>query len=659
MRKSAARLLATGALLSFCIFLLPCHGYAADFQPISPEEAKLDAVPGHPGAPAIVLYHEEVDDDTLHYHETYMRIKVLTEAGREQANVQLPYNRHDFKITDIKGRTVHADGSIVNFEGKPFEKTIVKGRDRKYNVKAFTLPDVQVGSIIEFRYSIRYNDSSLFAPHWALQNDLFQLKLHYTFKPWMRDWVDAHGFSNRGVKWTYLTPKNTQPVDTRDLIVYDASNMEPFLEEPYMPPSDILKYNIRFYYDTNRKMEAYWKEEGKYWNKDVDHFIGDTSALREELAKIVSPADTPEQKVRKIYAYVGTYTNLSYSPSRTSQELQNIGFNVKYTVEKVIKAKTGDREDLARLFVGLVREAGIPAYDIRVTAREDSYFLPQVLSWNQLDTELAIVRLPDKEIFLDPGTRFCPYGMLFWKATGASGVRQSASGKGTEFASTPSPVYKDAQIKRFGRFTLKPDGTVEGTLQITFFGQEALSRRLRGSKTDADGRTKLIEDEVKGWMPDTAEISLATQPAWENADAPFVAVFKISTPIMTSAGRRRLLPMHMFDFNRPAVFQHAERKFPVYLDFPYSAIDEIHVVLPEGVKPENLPAKDELSLGYAFYSADYSLHGRDLMAIRMLGLGDNGFPVEKYPELKSFYEKIKAGDDQQIVLTGAASAQGN
>jgi hypothetical protein len=657
MTKSFARLITICALFVVSFFLLPCHSSAADFQPISPDEMKVSDVPGHPGAPAIVLYHEEKNDDNLHYHEVYMRIKVLTEAGREQANVQLPYDRHAFKITDIKGRTVHADGSIVNFEGKPFDKSIVKGRDRKYNVKAFTLPDVQVGSIIEYRYDIRYDDDSLYSPHWVLQNELFQRNVRFTFKPWMKDWVDAHGVSNNGVKWTYLTPKGTQPVEKREEVEYLAKDIQPFIEEPYMPPSDILKFNIRFYYDTKRKMEEYWKEEGKYWNKDVEHFIGDKNALRDELAKIVSPADTPEQKVRKIYAYVGTYTNLTYAPSRTLQELQALGFDNKYTIEKVIKAKTGDREDLARLFIGLVREAGLPAYAIRVTSREDSYFVPQVLSWSQLDTELAIVRLDDKEVFLDPGTRFCPYGMLLWKLAATNGVRQSASGKGTEMATTPNPSYKDAQIKRSASFTLDQSGSIAGNLQVTFFGQEALSRRIRGSRTDAEGRTKLLEDEIKGWLPDTAEVSLSNKPLWDSGDEPLITLFKISTPIVTAAGRRRLLPIHMLDFNRPALFQHAERKFPVYFDFPYSAFDEIHVFLPLGVRPESLPANNQVSLGYAVYGTEYSVNGRELTATRMTGIGDFAFPVEKYPELKSFFEKVKAGDDQQIVLTGAPNAQ--
>ena len=37
---------------------------------------------GKPGAPAAILYREEEDDDFRnHYHMTYVRMKILTEAG--------------------------------------------------------------------------------------------------------------------------------------------------------------------------------------------------------------------------------------------------------------------------------------------------------------------------------------------------------------------------------------------------------------------------------------------------------------------------------------------------------------------------------------------------------------------------------------------------
>ena len=57
----------------------------------------------------------------------YHRIKILTDAGRQYANVEIPIDPL-FHFVDLKARTIHPDGSIVEFTGKPFEKTIVKTR---------------------------------------------------------------------------------------------------------------------------------------------------------------------------------------------------------------------------------------------------------------------------------------------------------------------------------------------------------------------------------------------------------------------------------------------------------------------------------------------------------------------------------------------------
>ena len=58
--------------------------------------------PKAPGADAVYLYREETTDDNLHYQSVYARIKVLTEKGKELATVRVPYERRNFKVTDIQ-----------------------------------------------------------------------------------------------------------------------------------------------------------------------------------------------------------------------------------------------------------------------------------------------------------------------------------------------------------------------------------------------------------------------------------------------------------------------------------------------------------------------------------------------------------------------------
>ena len=65
----------------------------AQFQAPTKEELEMTSDPKAPGADAVYLYREEKTDDNLHYHSYLVRIKVLTEKGKELATVRIPYER--------------------------------------------------------------------------------------------------------------------------------------------------------------------------------------------------------------------------------------------------------------------------------------------------------------------------------------------------------------------------------------------------------------------------------------------------------------------------------------------------------------------------------------------------------------------------------------
>jgi len=199
------------------------------------------------------------------------------------------------------------------------------------------------------------------------------------------------------------------------------------------------------------------------------------------------------------------------------------------------------------------------------------------------------VQLDGKDAFLDPGTKFCPYGIMDWKYTGTHGLKQLPGG-GTEIAQTPPPDYMKAITKRVARLQLNDQEQVEGTLAIGYFGQEALTRRIEGSKTDDVGRTKILEEEVKSWLPANAQVAISNPPQWDAVETPLVAEFKISSRMLMSGGKRVLLPTNIFQFNRPPMFAHPDRKQPIYFEFPSREIDDVHIKLPNNLQVESLPA---------------------------------------------------------------------
>jgi len=651
--------LATRGRLRFLLFFLvfiPCSSNlafaGADWAAISPDELQMKDLPEQPGAPAFILDHEENANDEKRHLAVYMRIKVLTEAGRKFGDIQIPYYADEFSISDVHGRTIHPDGSIVEFQGKPFNKDYVKSKNFRQKVKSFSLPDVQVGSVLEYTYTIHY-DYFHWAPQWVLQEDMFQRKEHFAFISTTSELVERHGENLRGLAWVAMLPKGVEVKNTRNRYDLEALNVPPFVEEEHMPPSLPFKYYVRFYYVSGSNSDEYWNEEGKYWSKDVEHFMGKKGGVAEAVASVVAPGDTPEQKVRKIYAYVGNIDNLTYHPRRTQQEQKVLGQRENRGAEDVLRQKLGDRDEITMLFVTMVRAAGIPAWVMAVTDRSETFFEPKYLSMHQFSAEIAIVRLTDKDVFLDPGTRYCPYSMLYWKYSGTQGIRQTANGS-TAIASTPPPDYMAAVTKRVARLRMDEHGQVEGSLAAGFFGQEALQRRLEGLQTDEVGRTKILEDEAKSWFSADAQVSVSKGPDWNAVDAPLVVEYKVSSPMLISAGKRLLMPSNVFDYNQPAMFAHTDRVHSVYFEFPTRAVDEVRITLPDSLQVESLPASESANLDYALYKAERKQDKNVIISSRDLAMASFAIKLSDYRALKGFYDKVKEYDDQQVLLKRVA-----
>ncbi len=664
-------------LVSIVVFALivVVNSLAVDWPPINPEDLSMTTLKEQPGAPAMILLREETDDDLNSFHSVYERIKILTDAGREYANVEIPYSRRNFTIADTSGRTIHPDGSVIPFQGKAFDKTVVRGKGVRINVKSFTLPDVQVGSIIDFRYSVRYDDHSVSAPEWQVQTELFQRKATFKFIPFQNNGrveiMLDHGQISNGIAWTPFLGEGPQPQihdnppkslttvhDVSYWIDLTRENIPAFINEPFMPPASILKWRVYFYYQQNLKPDDYWKAEGKYWNKTAQGFIEIDKGVKDELAKIVSPSDTPEQKVKKIYAFVSSLQNEDYIPERTPQEQKVLEVKINKGADDVLAHRGGRHDELNRLFVSMVRSAGVPASLMLVPDRSEEIFVKQYMSMRQFDAEIAIVQLDGKDVYLDPGTKFCPYGILDWHYTGVSGLRQNA-GK-VEFAETPYAQYNQAVQTRRADVSLDEHGTLSGAVSLVFKGLAAMERRQEGAKTDAEGRKKLLEDELKAMLPGNSDVTVLVAPDWDDTEKPLIVQFHISCPFAVAAGKRLMLAQHLFQINDKARFAASTRANAIYFNYPWQEADEVRIKLPPGMEVESLAPNDTVKLEYAIYQAQQKQEQPGtIYSRRDFVIAGNVLLPNKYPEVKGFFDKVKADDDQPALVRMSSSVATN
>lgn len=656
----------------FCPFLIAfllCQSlYSADWPPISPEELKMTDEPLAPGAPAIILYKERVDNDILGVHRLYVRMKVLREGGRDIGNVEVPYSRRWLTVSDVDGRTVHPDGSIVPFSVKPFDRTVIRGHGIKVNVKSFTLPDVQVGSIIDYEYNIRFGAFSgvqfgISDPVWIVQDNLFQKKAIFKYIPISRNRMDRlenrfNGHPVRGVAWaSYLPPDLPQPqlhvnMDVRapgESIDLDLTDIPSLAREPEMPPPDLLRWRVAFYVITETNKEEFWKAEEKIWDKRTKDFVGHDGGVRDTALQTLAPGDTAEQKAKKLYAFVSSLENWDYIPERSETEKKELKIKKDDNAGEVLKNKGGTHSDLNRLFVSMLRAAGIPAYLMWVPDRSENLFDDNFLSEIQFAEEIAVVQIDGKDVFLDPGSKFCPYGLLDWRYAGVRGLRQTANG--AEIGQTPTVNYNQSITTRAANLQLASDGTARGMVTFTFMGLEGMKRRQEAGLTDETGRKKLLEDELRAILPANSDISLARSPDWNNSEVPFTAAFAVTTPLAVNAGKRLLLTQHVFQVNTTAKFAEAHRQYPVYFDYPWHEVDETHILLPPGMDLENLAPDASTRLEYAMYKTQHKQEAPGkLFCRREFVMASEGIPAANYNDLKAFFATVKANDEQTALV---------
>lgn len=642
------------ALLVLWVLLatLPASAGKEDWLPITDEERQLKEVPGNPGAPAILLYRETDTDDVDSFERHYYRIKILTEEGRKHADVEIGYVKHLYWVDAIKARVVRPDGTTVEFNGKIFDKVLAKHKGVSVLAKTFTLPEVAVGSIIEYRYKMRWDRRLLNAPSWTLDHELFTRRARFSVRAWLEGTLS--------IRWiSYLPGGMRQPKEAgNDRVEMEAQNIPAFEKEDSMPPEKVVRPRVQFYYtkDFEETPDQFWKREGKEWHEFAEQFMKKRKAMEQAVARTVSSGDPPETKLRKLYARVQQVRNLTFEELKTEKEEKREKLKDNNNVEDVWTRGYGYRTEINRLFVAPVRAAGLEAAPVRVSERDEYFFIKNLLDWKQLNGEVAHVRAGGQEYYLDPGTVYCPFGLMPSERMGVMGIRLAEDG-GT-FVKTPEPQPEQGLIQRKAVLKLDGDGGLEGTLEVAYHGLEALERRINYLDEDETGRRQGLEDAIKSLLPASAEVTLKNASGWEATDEPLRAEFHIQIPSMAeNTGRRMLVPLGVFHTTTTHPFEHEKRRFAVYFDYPFQQEDDVTIELPEGYQVETLPKPQVTSSNLGGYELVGENSGGKLQVRRRIRLNGYYFPVNQYSSLRSFYSTVRAGDGEQAVLQVAEVGQ--
>lgn len=649
-------------------FLLSCLALAspallqAQFQAPSKDELAMTSDPKAPGADAVYLYREEVTDDKLHFLSYYERIKVLSEKGKELATIRIPYAHGVDTVSDIQGRTIHADGTVIPLAVKPTDLMEFKQGGYQVNTVVFTLPNVEVGSILEYRLKIRSPDNHVSQPDWDIQQDYLVHKAHYSFHPETgANVLDSNGSSlTRLMYATRVSGDNKLNYDERkDLYTMDLVDVPPLPKEDWMPPMNVFKWRVQFYYTNATSGPEFWENAGKHWGKHAQDFTNPNGGLKQAVAGIVSPSDTEDQKARKIYAAVQKLDNTAYTRAKSAAERKQEKLRNVRNAEDVWKQQGGSDDEIALLFVALARTAGLKAYPVEVVDRNHAMFDDHYLSINQFDDYLAVVNIGGTDVYIDPGQKMCPYGMLAWKHTLATGFRLSENGPGA--VRTPLNSYKNAVVDRVADLQIDPDGSVKGSARIIMSGPDALHWRQLALENDEAEVKKQFNEYLQGELPQGVSADFDHFLALDDYTANLMALVKISGSVGSATGKHFFLPALFFEARAKHPFVGDDkRKTPIDVHYAKTEQDEVTYHLPPGYTLESPPQPADATWpNHAALKIKFDNDANTTSVTRTLVYSYALLAPADYPDLHDFYQKVATADQQQLVLTHQVAAKGN
>jgi hypothetical protein len=636
----------------FSTLLLACASarIQAQLQTPTAEELEMTSDPKAPGAAAVYLFIEEKTDDTYHFHSYYARIKVLTEKGKELATVSVPYEKGQFEVKAIEGRTIHSDGTIVPLKAKPADLMAYRGGGHQYNQMTFNLPSVEVGSILEYRLQIRYSESVISSPAWLVQQPYFVHKAHYLFVPIFNDGEgaeDKHGHSADRLMWA--TRIRSGELVSRDMLrryTFDINDVPPLPSGDFLPPLNTIRESVLFFYTNANSGPEFWNREAMYWAKDAERFTAASSAIKKAALDLVAPGDNDESKARKIYAAVMKIDSRDFAPLSHDGEMPKASKDAG----GVWKQQRGTRDEIALLFVALARAAGLKAWPMQVVNRDRAVFEPTYLSTDQLDDYIAVLQIDGKDIYLDPGEKMCAFGILHWKHELAKGFR--LSGNGAAIEETPAGPPKAAGIRRKADVSVDDHGGITGTGSIVLNGQEALYWRQRALLEDQSELKKSFIEYVESSLPDGVNAELEGLDGQTEYESDLTARLKLSGVLGSSSGKHLTLPGALFEAREKHLFVEQEaREVPVDLHYATMEQDEVTYHLPSGLDLLSLPTDpnlewtERIKMSITAAPADGAVSVKRTF-VRTSALLDPSL----YSTLRYIYQRIATADQQPIVL---------
>lgn len=497
-----------------------------DWAPVTSADWEAGKAEKWKDANAIILFEKVIVDERqategIYTTTLYRRIKIKNPRGYNQADVSLPYIHKKQKVKSMKGRTLWPDGRIFNLDkGQIFATDILSMKKLAIKKKAFSLPGVQDGCIIE--YMLTYESPSRVS-HLNVQKEipLLQYELLWYYYNIEIPYGLVVSKDERKKLESYLTTPYVRcynlPIyeflqpgsegnPEADCMRFKTSDLPAFEGEPLATQEVLNRGAVRLYY--RKRTGDYWSESADNLREDLKKFAKSHSRFDVQYQLLADGVDSSSY-VQRVYDWIGRQIrNTDYKDDNEDDKAKKIE-----TLDDVLANRCGSSYDINRLFYFFIKQHGLKPELAFVADRRERIVDKEVQDWQFDDSMLLVPLRPNVYETYMPGTRYLQAGRIPYYYEGTTAFVVDT----VSFAWSIIPFSSAAEnaVKRILELDLDDTGVMTGRFFEQSEGQVAWFRRMAIGGEDSTAVVEALGESLRDVMP-LAEVDSIR---WQSADS--------------------------------------------------------------------------------------------------------------------------------------------
>ncbi len=581
------------------------------------------------------------------------RIKIFTEKGFSHADIKIPYysdNNYE-KLIDVDAVTYNLDASGKIVETKVEKKSFFQQKvDANTSAVTFTFPEVKVGSVLEYRYSI-IREAFSNIDGWYFQDNIptrvssFTISFpeYFHFVTNSRTSLPIENKKDENMRTLALSGETLRY--QCDNYYYKMKNVPALKAEPYMGSFQDYVQSIHFQLSEFVLPGQPSIDYRNTWPRLVTSLM-ESEVFGEQIKKNLSPgpeldgqlktAKNPTEKLTAIYKYV-----------QKSMDWNGVEDYYCSSVKECWSKKAGSSGDINIILLNLLKDAGIEAYPLLASTRDHGKVYSAYPLLSQFNTLLVFAQIGGKVYIMDASDKFNPVHLIPYDVLGTDAFVVDKDNSGFVTLWDSHSVNKNI-ISISGMIA---DDQLQGEANINSFDY-ARNPRVKSYKEGKDKFTsKYLTGEVSNVKVEGLEVN--------NTDQDSMALdqrFKFSMPI-NGSGDYKYFTLNLFSDLEKNPFVADTRRTDI--DFGYNQYYMMvgSVAIPEGYQFEQLPKNMTMIMpdtSIVFRRILEASNGRVNYRIT-LEFARATYEAAEYEQFKEFYKKLFAMLNEQIVFKKTAN----